>query len=80
MKINLDRVRQIDWLSAAAKNRYSLVSVVILVGYFYFVFLAVSFVVTSVRDAFSIDDETIAGQIVTFDLKSYEKISRRFDK
>ena len=80
MKINFDRVRQINWLSATTKNRYSLVSVIILAGYFYFVFLAVSFVVTNVRDAFSIDNETITGQIVTFDIKSYEKVSRRFDK
>jgi len=64
-------------MGLAKKNRYSLVSVLILAGYFYAVFWAVSFVVVSVREAFSLDAETAARQVVTFDIKSYEKVSRR---
>ena len=80
MKINLDSIKQIDWVGLAKKNRYSLVSVLILAGYFYAVFWAVSFVVVSVREAFSFDQETVAKQVVTFDLKSYEKVARRIGK
>lgn len=78
--MNLNKIKQIDWISVAKKNRYSLASVLILIGYFYAAFWAVSFVVTSVRDAFSIDPKITAGQIVTFDIKNYEKISQRFEK
>jgi len=77
MRININQIKQIDWVGLAKKNRYSLVSVLILVGYFYAVFWAVSFVVVGVRDAFSLDPETAARQVVTFDLKSYEKVTRR---
>ena len=77
MKINLNNIRQIDWVGLAKKNRYSLLSVLILTGYFYAVFWAISFVVVSVREAFSLDPETAAKQVVTFDLKSYEKVARR---
>ena len=76
-KINLSSIKQIDWVGLARKNRYSLVSILILAGYFYAVFWAVSFVVVSVREAFSLDSETAAKQVVTFDLKSYEKVKRR---
>ena len=64
-------------MGLAKKNRYSLASVLILAGYFYAVFWSVSFVVVSVREAFSLDAETAAKQVVTFDLKNYEKVSRR---
>ncbi|KKT60876.1 MAG: hypothetical protein UW55_C0043G0010 [Candidatus Giovannonibacteria bacterium GW2011_GWA2_44_26] len=80
MRININQIKQIDWVGLAKKNRYSLVSVLILVGYFYAVFWAVSFVVVGVRDAFSLDPETAARQVVTFDLKSYEKVARRIGK
>ena len=76
-KINLSSIKQIDWVGLARKNRYSLVSILILAGYFYAVFWAVSFVVMSVRDAFSLDSETAARQVVTFDIESYKKVSRR---
>jgi len=77
MRININQIKQIDWIGLAKKNRYSLVSVLILAGYFYAVFWAISFVVVSVREAFSLDPETAAKQVVTFDLKNYEKVSRR---
>ena len=80
MRININQIKQIDWVGLAKKNRYSLVSVLILAGYFYAVFLAVSFVVVSVHEAFSLDSETAARQVVTFDLKSYEKVARRIGK
>ena len=64
-------------MGLAKKNRYSLASVLILAGYFYAVFWSVSFVVVSVREAFSLDAETAARQVVTFDIKSYEKVKRR---
>ena len=77
MRININQIKQIDWIGLAKKNRYSLVSVLILAGYFYAVFWAISFVVVSVRKAFSLDPETAAKQVVTFDLKSHEKVARR---
>ena len=75
--INFNKIKQIDWVSLAKKNRYSLVSILILAGYFYAVFWAVSFMVVSVREAFSLDSETAARQVVTFDIESYKKVSRR---
>ena len=53
--INFNKIKQIEWMGLAKKNRYSLASVLILAGYFYAVFWSVSFVVVSVREAFSLD-------------------------
>ena len=79
MKKNiLTQIKEINYRKFAQRNRYGIISVVILIVYFYATFSAVSFLVKNMRLAFSIDDNAAKNQIVKFNLEKYEKIKARF--
>ena len=77
MKINLQKIKETNWKEFFKKNKYGVVSVLMLIIYAYAVLSAISFVAYGVRSAFQID-ESAASQITTFDMEGYEKIRERF--
>ncbi len=78
MKININKLKNINWGAAVKKNKYGLVSVVILLVYFYATFSAISFIVRNVRTAFSINDELAKKQAIHLNFDDYEAIAKRF--
>lgn len=77
MKMNLQKIKEMNWREFFKKNKYGVVSVLMLIIYAYAVLLAISFIAYGVRSAFQID-ESAANQITTFDMEGYEKIRERF--
>lgn len=73
----IEKIKRTDWGSKIKKNRYTFASVVIGAAYLYVSFLAFSFIVTSTRRAFAINEHAAQSRIVTFDIPSYEKIKYR---
>lgn len=73
----IEKIKRADWISEIKKRRYTFASLVIGAAYLYASFLAFSFVVTSTRSAFVIDEQAAQSRVVTFDIPSYEKIKHR---
>lgn len=70
---------RINWTAALKRNRYTFVSFFLGIIYIAATASAISFIILNVRRAFSINEEAIQSQIVTFDLAEYEKIAKRFN-
>lgn len=76
----IEKIKRTDWGNAIKKNRYTFASLVIGAVYLYASFLAFSFIVTSTRSAFVIDEQAAQNRAVTFDISSYEKIKHRLSR
>lgn len=79
MKINLETIKKINWKNFLKQNKYSLVSLLICLIYFYAAFSAVIFIVKQIRLAFSADRDSANSRVIMFDTQSYDKISKRFN-
>ncbi len=77
MKINLQKIKEMNWKEFFKKNKYGVVSILMLAVYAYAVLSAISFIAYGVRSAFQIDDSA-ANQVTDFDMKGYNKIEERF--
>lgn len=75
----LEKIKNTDWKTAAEKNRYALISVIIVAAYLYVSFFAISFIVSNARRAFTVNEETAQSRVVTFDIASFEKIKHRLN-
>lgn len=78
MKIDLKTISLIHWKNVLKQNKYSLVSLLICLIYFYATFYAIIFAVKQIRLAFSVDYNSASNRVIMFDTQSYDKISERF--
>ncbi len=75
---NIPQIQQVSWTRVVKKNAYPMLSVVVLLVYFYAAFFAVSFLVINIRAAFTVNNTQANKQVVNFNLEDYEKIAKRF--
>ena len=78
-RITFQSLARINWAAALKRNRYTFVSFFLGVIYIAATTGAISFIVSNIRRAFSINEKVVQSQIVTFDLEKYEKVAERFN-
>jgi len=77
--VSFQSLARIHWTAALKRNRYTFVSLLLGGIYIIATVSAISFIVSHIRYAFSIDEEAVQSQIVTFDIAGYEKTAKRFN-
>ncbi|MBI5913003.1 hypothetical protein HY839_01015 [Candidatus Azambacteria bacterium] len=78
IKIDLKKIKELNWILFFKQNKYSFISLFMLALYFYATFFAVVFIVKNARHAFDIDEQAAERTVVTFDTEGYASIARRF--